>query len=377
MSQKSTILIVDDEPIGRQLIDAILYKEGYNLEFAENGKEAFEKAKSLNPDLILMDVMMPEIDGFEVCQMLRSDQEMVNVPIILVTALDDIDSRIRGLEAGADDYISKPFDRLELLARIKIITRLNRYRKSGEDQSEVSQSPVNLSASVSTDLLNSLVNEINKINSNISEIFNNSFINTAYDKNIKNIDLYGADKIIDKSHFYLCGSQIDTNESIVSLYISNILAKSKPGKIVSDFKNALRALKTSMFSGSNTIKPYCTIIEIDETTHEVSVTGINNSVFILQDSNVNILTGNSLDLAKNQETANVETKKIPYKTGDILISVSGLLLKEGNNSDALIGYIKESSNNIDDMKNNLIKFFEENQDLEKSIGNIIFTAISI
>ncbi len=129
MEQVSKILIVDDEAIGRQLLEAILFPENYDLYFAENGNQAYEKALQLMPDLILMDVMMPGMDGFEVCKKLREHTILKNVPILLITALDDRDSMISGLDSGADDYISKPFDRIEVLTKVKNITQLDRYKR--------------------------------------------------------------------------------------------------------------------------------------------------------------------------------------------------------------------------------------------------------
>src|SRR5512134_1938129 len=125
----STILIVDDEYSGRETLESILEGEGYNLVMAENGPQAIAKAKSIFPDVILLDVMMPGMTGFEVCERIRNDPQVAEIPIIILTALDDRDSLLRGLKAGADDFISKPFDRFELRARLIGITRLNRYQK--------------------------------------------------------------------------------------------------------------------------------------------------------------------------------------------------------------------------------------------------------
>jgi PAS domain S-box-containing protein len=129
MTKMTTILIVDDEPSGRETLAALLHTQGYQLAFAGNGREALAQATALNPDMILLDVMMPEMDGYEVCRRLRGTPRLAEVPIILITALDDRDSRLEGIEAGADDFISKPFDRVELRSRIRGITRLNRYRR--------------------------------------------------------------------------------------------------------------------------------------------------------------------------------------------------------------------------------------------------------
>lgn len=125
----STILIVDDTPAIHVMIAALLRDDSYQLEHAYSGEEALAKALAVTPDLVLLDVMMPDIDGFEVCRRLRNMAAVSEVPIILVTALTDRASRLSGLEAGADDFVSKPFDQTELRARIKTITRLDRYRR--------------------------------------------------------------------------------------------------------------------------------------------------------------------------------------------------------------------------------------------------------
>jgi len=131
---KSTVLVVDDTPAGRETLEALLFSEPYDLHFASDGLQALEVASRLRPDLILLDVMMPGIDGFEVCRRLRSDPELTHIPVIMVTALDDRSSRIQGIESGADDFVSKPFDSGELRARVRTITRLNRYRRMLEER---------------------------------------------------------------------------------------------------------------------------------------------------------------------------------------------------------------------------------------------------
>ncbi len=116
----STILVVDDEQNIVKLARLYLNKDGYKVEAAYDGAEALEKAKSLRPDLIILDIMMPEMDGLAVCQELRKTS---NVPIIILTARDDDVDRIVGLELGADDYITKPFNPRELVARVKAVLR--------------------------------------------------------------------------------------------------------------------------------------------------------------------------------------------------------------------------------------------------------------
>jgi putative two-component system response regulator len=133
----SMVLIVDDEYIGRETLQSVLEGEGYELEMAENGLQAIEKAKKLLPDVILLDVMMPGMTGFEVCQRIRSDPQIAEIPIIILTALDDRESLLNALKAGADDFISKPFDRFELRARLLGITRLNRYQKLLQERAKL------------------------------------------------------------------------------------------------------------------------------------------------------------------------------------------------------------------------------------------------
>ncbi len=137
MPEKSTILIVDDDPISQHTVKTLLTPEGYILEFAKSGEEALEKVVNLIPDLMLLDVMMPGMDGFEVCRRLRQNPQSRELPIVMVTALYDRESRLQGLEVGADDFISKPIDQAELRARIRSITRLNRYRRLIETKEQL------------------------------------------------------------------------------------------------------------------------------------------------------------------------------------------------------------------------------------------------
>jgi DNA-binding response OmpR family regulator len=103
--------------------------EPYHLVFAENGAEVLALAADVLPDVILLDVMMPYLDGVEVCRRLRADPRLGGVPIVLITGMADDATRMAGLEAGADDFLPKPFDRVELLARVRAMLRFNRYRQ--------------------------------------------------------------------------------------------------------------------------------------------------------------------------------------------------------------------------------------------------------
>jgi putative two-component system response regulator len=134
---KSKILIVDDDSISRMAIEGLLSTEPYELYFVSNGLDGIAVATSLRPDLILLDVMMPHMDGFEVCRRIRVLPDIAEVPILLITSLDDQPSRIAGLQAGADDFITKPYNSVELFARLQTILRLNRYRRIAEQKNDL------------------------------------------------------------------------------------------------------------------------------------------------------------------------------------------------------------------------------------------------
>ncbi|MCL7413198.1 MAG: methanogen output domain 1-containing protein [ANME-2 cluster archaeon] len=118
-----TILVVDDEPLNVELMEAHLARD-YDVNTAFNGKEALEKIKNEEPDLILLDIMMPDIDGYEVCRIIKSDPKTQFIPVILVTALSQRDDRIKGIEAGADDFLTKPVDKVELVTRVKSLMHM-------------------------------------------------------------------------------------------------------------------------------------------------------------------------------------------------------------------------------------------------------------
>ncbi|KAF0174493.1 MAG: PAS domain-containing protein [Limisphaerales bacterium] len=123
------VLLVDDDRANLETLTQLLAGESCRIETVTNGPDALARAAELNPDVVLLDVMMPGMDGFRVCERLRATPALAEVPIVLVTALDDRESRLRGIEAGADDFISKPFDGTELRARVRALLRLNRYRQ--------------------------------------------------------------------------------------------------------------------------------------------------------------------------------------------------------------------------------------------------------
>ena len=140
MKQPAIILIVDDAVANRETLRELLDADNFQLVEAADGPTALRLAAETPPDLVLLDVMMPGMDGYEVCRRLRADARLAEMPIIMVTALDDQASRLAGIEAGADDFITKPYNRVELRARVRTISRLNRYRRLLETQEGLRES---------------------------------------------------------------------------------------------------------------------------------------------------------------------------------------------------------------------------------------------
>jgi len=123
----ATVMVVDDQAQNVKILETLLHAEGYATIAARNGKEALALAAKGNPDLILLDVMMPDMDGFEAVARLKADPRTKQVPVIMVTALDDRKSKLRALEAGAEEFLSKPIDHADLSVRVRNLLRLKEY----------------------------------------------------------------------------------------------------------------------------------------------------------------------------------------------------------------------------------------------------------
>lgn len=124
---KARVLIVDDEKLNIKILKAMLFSEDYKLFVACSGGEAIRLVHDIHPDLILLDVMMPGISGFEVCRQLKQDEKTKTIPIVMLTALREKEHRVKAMEVGADDFLSKPVDNTELVIRIKSLLRIKSY----------------------------------------------------------------------------------------------------------------------------------------------------------------------------------------------------------------------------------------------------------
>jgi adenylate cyclase len=147
MHDPPRILIVDDNEANRDILGARLATEGYALCEAADGEVAIATAKTLLPDLILLDVMMPKLNGFEVCRRLKSDTELPFMPVILVTSMGDTQDIVAGLDAGADEYLTKPVDQAALLARVRSVLRLKALQDRVMAQQPISRTGTGPSSS--------------------------------------------------------------------------------------------------------------------------------------------------------------------------------------------------------------------------------------
>jgi len=144
VSQRARILAVDDQPENLELLGAILEEEGYEVEFAADGIAALEAVERQPPQAILLDLMMPRLDGIGVCRRLKGRRATCFIPILLLTALSDVESKVQGLESGADDFLNKPFHRIELLTRLRSLLRIRNLRDELDSTEAVIFSMVDL-----------------------------------------------------------------------------------------------------------------------------------------------------------------------------------------------------------------------------------------
>jgi signal transduction histidine kinase len=128
-TSKARILIIEDDPATVELMEAQLHGEGYSVDSVRDGDQAAAKLSETPPDLVLLDIMLPKKSGFEVCKQIKENEATSSIPVVMVTALKDMESRVKGIAVGADDFLSRPVDKSELLARVRSILRISNLNK--------------------------------------------------------------------------------------------------------------------------------------------------------------------------------------------------------------------------------------------------------
>ena len=211
MTDKNTLLIVDDQKINHQALEMSLTQQGYHLAFASSGVEALEIVAQQPPDLILLDIMMPGMDGFEVCQRLKSNSQWQPIPIILVTALSSKADLARGLDVGADDFLSKPFNRLELRARIRSMLRLKKQYDRLEAQKQQLEAALQLREDMVHMLVHDMKSPLTAVSVYSDLLLNNSEISTQNRERVQAIK-QGAGQLTKYANNLLSRAKIEQNQ---------------------------------------------------------------------------------------------------------------------------------------------------------------------
>jgi len=193
--QKLTVLVIEDDPLISEMVTKNLRLEGYRVEAARDGEEGLRKLREAPPDLVLLDVLLPRLDGWEVLTQLRDDPQGREIPVIMLTALSDEGSKIQGLRGGADDYVTKPFSALELMARVEaVLKRTDRPGSGMFSESIRSQIPARKGEKIY--LID--VDDINFVN--IQRDY--TYLHTDSDRFLTNYTLAELERILDPRKFF-------------------------------------------------------------------------------------------------------------------------------------------------------------------------------
>lgn len=161
-SIETHLLIIDDTPSNLQLLMSILGDKGYQIHVAQNGSQALKKVEAVIPDLILLDVMMPDMNGYEVCKLLKQKEQTADIPVIFISALEELNNKAKAFAAGGVDYIVKPFEEEEVLMRVETQLELKRYREELEKLVDQRTEELNRKNIALTEILNHLQEEKQK-----------------------------------------------------------------------------------------------------------------------------------------------------------------------------------------------------------------------
>ena len=280
MSTPGKILVIDDEAVGRQLLEAMLTPENYHVIFGEDGKQGLELVTRESPDLILCDVMMPDLDGFEVCKKIRENKNTEHIPFFLITALDDRDSRIRGIVAGADDYISKPLNRVEILAKINnCLSRLKSRKEIKPEPISYSQNELSINPRLLESLLVSFCGKVEDYQ-NI-ELFQSL-------RNIESKHLFSVRICNNNTYYVLVSNSLKTHNAVIlnctmlsTIYQLAAKKKSSLEELINTAKSQINKIIASLDLNDNGNFQFSIIaFEHDQDKKNVVCSGTNQTFLI-------------------------------------------------------------------------------------------------
>ncbi|MBI5195552.1 MAG: response regulator [Nitrospirae bacterium] len=257
--QRPRILCVDDEPANLKLLEAILVPRGYDVIMVENGREAIEKIKEKNIAMVLLDVMMPEIDGFEVCKMIKENERFRNIPIIMITALRSKEDRVKGIAVGVEDFISKPFDQAEVLARIKMLLKI----KDLNDRLNFAYANVNYLTCLGEEIIKSfnpldfdfiscIDSIIHRIIRHADEMIEKPQVVIVYISN-KSCHWYKYESLSQKLNRTLLEFDFDCGQCLPERSSSKIVFHNETKLVNSEFNSFIEKLKSINISVSNIV----------------------------------------------------------------------------------------------------------------------------
>jgi len=236
MDNKSVILVVDDQFQNTDLLEAYLVPQGYKIVKAASGEEALEKISANQIDLVLLDVMMPRMSGIEVLEKLRADEKTKSIPVVMVTVLKDTEDKVKALEAGCDDFISKPLDKVELLARVKSILKISYYSRQLEEEGKFKAVVDKISDGIAICSPDYLIKDSNAAilkYLNISKPENTNLVETLFANYSVSINKEALmDLVITHKTFDIVRQKTETAEALYLEVNSNVI-KNSAGELLS------------------------------------------------------------------------------------------------------------------------------------------------
>jgi sigma-B regulation protein RsbU (phosphoserine phosphatase) len=322
---KANILIVDDNLKNLQVLGNILNIDLYNVEFAINGRAAIEWIQKKNFDLILLDVMMPEIDGFEVCEKIKSYDKNKNTPVIFLTAKTDLNSIIQGFDLGAVDYIIKPFNKRELLARVSTHLELKKSRDIIEDYAK-DQEYKNKLITYSIKYAKNIQNAVMHSRDKILESFREYFL-LFKPKDIISGDFYWSHAVndniivavIDCTGHGVPGALMSMLGVTFLNEIVNIDGIINPNMILNSLRekiiNALgqKGISDEVHDGMD-----ASIISINKKQNTLQFSGANNSLFLIRERELHIFKGNTMPVGYEDNMEDFTSCELTLSANDVI-----------------------------------------------------------